>query len=357
MYLWRMIWIFTQSQKGYDFMPELQINAAPGASGLLEPLNPFLQNINVSEILINRTSEVFIEEYGCLKRFELPLLRATYLRQLFTLIANENKQVLTETYPLLSGNLSDGSRVQLILPPVASHYTLSIRKFTLKSMLMEDFAATGFFNEIRGVSLKSDDQFNDENEALLRDLYQAKNWQSFLTEAILAKKTIIISGATSSGKTTFLNACLNQIPLVERLITLEDTYEIKAPHQNIVRLKAFKQADIEESHLTMQDLVQATLRLRPDRIIMGEIRGKEIFDFVSACFTGHNGSLATIHADNPRMAFMRMAQLYKLNNVPGMKDEDIHQILHEVIDIVVQLKKTKYGRKMISVYYKSMNHE
>lgn len=338
-------------------MMTLQANAAPGASGLLEPLAPFLQNNHVSEILINRASEVFIEECGSMKRYDLPLLCASYLRQLFTLIANENKQVLAETSPLLSGNLSDGCRVQLVIPPVVPHYTLSIRKFTLKSMHMEDFAATGFFNEAKGVSLKVDDQVNNGNEALLRDLYQAKNWQAFLTAAILAKKTIVISGATSSGKTTFLNACLHQIPLEERLITLEDTYEIKALHQNIVRLKAFKQVGVQESNLTMQDLVQASLRLRPDRIIMGEIRGKEIFDFVSACSTGHNGSLATIHADNPRMAFMRMAQLYKLNNVPGMNDADIHQLLHEVIDIVVQLKKTAHGRQMISVYYKGMNHE
>ncbi|GGI82548.1 P-type DNA transfer ATPase VirB11 [Legionella impletisoli] len=338
-------------------MTAMQANAAPGANGLLEPLAPFLQNDNVSEILINRASEVFVEECTSMKRYNLPLLRTAYLRQLFTLLANENKQVLTEASPLLSGNLSDGCRVQLVIPPVASQYTLSIRKFTLKSMTMDDFAVTGFFNGAVGLSLKVDEQIKDEHEVLLRELYQTKNWQAFLTVAIHAKKTIVISGATSSGKTTFLNACLHQIPLDERLITLEYTYEIKAPHQNIVRLKAVKQVGTQEAKLTMQDLVQASLRLRPDRIIMGEIRGKEIFDFVSACSTGHNGSLATIHADNPRMAFMRMAQLYKLNNVPGMKDEDIHQLLHEVIDVVVQLKKTAHGRQMTSVYYKGMNHE
>lgn len=102
----------------------------------------------------------------------------------------------------------------------------------------------------------------------------------------------------------------------------------------------------------MQDLVQATLRLRPDRIIMGEIRGKEIFDFVSACSTGHSGSIATIHADNPKVAFMRMAQLYKLNQVGGMTEADIYAVLHEAIDIVVQLQKTVSGRCLVEVYYK-----
>ena len=104
--------------------------------------------------------------------------------------------------------------------------------------------------------------------------------------------------------------------------------------------------------ITMQDLVQASLRLRPDRLIMGEIRGREIFDFVSACSTGHSGALATIHANNPRVAFMRMAQLYKLNNVQGMKEDDIYNALHEVIDIVVQLQKTPQGRRLTEVYYK-----
>lgn len=106
------------------------------------------------------------------------------------------------------------------------------------------------------------------------------------------------------------------------------------------------------SKITMQDLVQASLRLRPDRIIMGEIRGREILDFVSACSTGHEGSMTTIHANNPRIAFMRMTQMYKLNNVPSMRDEDIMRELKEVIDIVIQLNKTKQGRVASHIYYK-----
>ena len=173
------------------------------------------------------------------------------------------------------------------------------------------------------------------------------NW-----DFIKDKKNIVISGATSSGKTTFLNSCIGQIPSHERLITLEDTYEIDVSHQNLVRLKSLKKSGNQTATVTMQDLVQASLRLRPDRIIMGEIRGREIFDFVSACSTGHSGALATIHANNPRVAFMRMAQLYKLNKVSGMSDADIHRELHEVIDIVVQLQKTNEGRRLVEVYYK-----
>ncbi|MGF2339064.1 ATPase, T2SS/T4P/T4SS family, partial [Acinetobacter baumannii] len=130
------------------------------------------------------------------------------------------------------------------------------------------------------------------------------------------------------------------------------TYEMDLPHSNIVRLKALKQIGDHAQKITMQDLVQATLRLRPDRIIMGEIRGRELFDFVSACSTGHSGALATIHANNPKVAFMRMAQLYKLNQVAGMDEADIYKVLHEVIDVIVQLQKTTDGRRLVEVYYK-----
>lgn len=318
---------------------------APGVRGLLSPLQDFLDDEAVSEILINRPHEVFVERDGRMQKIDAPTLTPHYLRRLFLLMANENGQVLSEEKPLLSGNLEDGSRVQLVIPPASRHETLSIRTFTLKSMRFDDYGQNGFFNQAKAVSLEKHEKKDDD---VLQRLYAEHNWQAFLIEAIRQKKTMLISGATSSGKTTFLNGCLQEIPAEERLITLEDTYELKLAHPNHVRLKAIKGNET----LTLQDLVQASLRLRPDRLIMGEIRGREIFDFVSACSTGHNGSLATIHADNPRGAFMRMAQLYKLNNVPGMREEDIYEALHEVIDIVVQLKKTDQGRQLREVYYR-----
>jgi type IV secretion system protein VirB11 len=325
---------------------------SPGATGLLSPLQDSLDETDVSEILINRPKEVFIEQNGTLLRFDIPVLTTQYLRRLFMLIANENKQTLSKLSPVLSGNLEDGSRVQVVIPQASQYETLSIRKFTLQHLSFDDYTQQGFFNDAHGVGLEKDTKSINELDQLLQQLYQAKNWQAFLTQAILGKKNIIISGGISSGKTTFLNGCIGRIPLNERLITLEDTYEINVPHTNIVRLKALKQLGDNARGISMQDLVQASLRLRTDRIIMGEIRGKEVFDFVSACSTGHSGALATIHANNPKVAFMRMAQLYKLNNVAGMEEEDIYTVLHEVVDIVVQLQKTNEGRRLVEVYYK-----
>lgn len=323
-----------------------------GSVGLLAPLQDFLDDEQISEILINKPQEVFIERQGALLRFDIPVLTTQYLRRLFTLIANENKQCLSESSPMLSGNLHDGSRVQLVIPAAAQHETLSIRKFTLKNLTFDDYASLGFFAKAQGVNLDSDPLIDNPDEVTLQRLYKTSNWPEFLAQAIRFKKNIIISGGTSSGKTTFLNSCTQHITLNERLITLEDTFEINVPHPNLVRLKALKQVGGEAHHVSMQDLVQASLRLRPDRIIMGEIRGKEVFDFVSACSTGHSGALATIHANNPKVAFMRMAQLYKLNLIAGMTDTDIYNVLHEVVDIVVQLAKTHEGRRLVEVYYK-----
>ncbi|HAT2009122.1 P-type DNA transfer ATPase VirB11 [Legionella pneumophila serogroup 1] len=324
---------------------------SPGATGLLSPLQDFLDDEHVSEILINKPQEVFIERNGQLIRFDIPVLTPQYLRRLFLLIANENKQTLSENSPVLSGNLGDGSRVQLVIPPASLYETLSIRKFTLKQVSFEEYQAKDFFSSARGVWIKEYSEGHGKTDELL-ELYYEKNWQEFIRQAILQKKNIIISGGTSSGKTTFLNSCVGQIPLHERLITLEDTYEMDVPHNNIVRLKALKQVGEQVPKLSMQDLVQATLRLRPDRIIMGEIRGREFFDFVSVCSTGHSGALATIHANNPKVAFMRMAQLYKLNQVSGMDEADIYKILDEIIDVIVQLQKTTDGRRLVEVYYK-----
>lgn len=326
-----------------------------GSAGLLAPLQDFLDDEQVSEILINKPQEVFIERQGALLRFDMPVLTTQYLRRLFMLIANENKQCLSASSPMLSGNLFDGSRVQLVIPAAALHETLSIRKFTLKHLTFDDYASLGFFTKTQGVNLDSNTLINTATEDALQRLYNAQNWPSFISQAILSKKNIIISGGTSSGKTTFLNSCIQHIPLNDRLVILEDTFEINVPHANLVRLKALKQVGDQAHHVSMQDLVQASLRLRPDRIIMGEIRGNEIFDFVSACSTGHSGALATIHANNPKVAFMRMAQLYKLNSVAGMEEKDIYNVLHEVVDIIVQVAKTNEGRRLMEVYYKNVH--
>lgn len=308
---------------------------------------------SVSEILINKPKEVFVERQGVMEKHVLPALDCRHLARLFGFIANENRYVLNTENPILSGSLTDGSRVQLVTPPAAKHPALSIRRTSIKKMTLDDYRGTAFYSIARAFQLeKTCELAQEKSEQELMDLYRQGAWADFIHLAVQKKKNIVISGATSSGKTTFLNACTAHIPHNERIITLEDTFEVDIPHANVVSLLAPKRGEGKTGSLSMQDLVQCALRLRPDRIIMGEIRGREILDFISACSTGHEGSITSIHANNPQMAFMRMAQMYKLNNVPSMRDEDIQRELHAVIDIVVQLQKTDIGRQLTGVYYK-----
>lgn len=323
---------------------------APGAAGMLSILSPWLNDKTVSEIMANRPGEVFIEKHGQMMRHELPELTRPYLRRLFTFIANESGQILDEAHPLLSASLYDGTRVQLVIPPVAAHYTLSIRRQSIHQLSLPDYQQQGFFKQGKAFFLGGETMHAPSDEHLL-SLYDEKDWPGFLKQAVLARKTILISGGTSSGKTTFLNALLQEIPGHERIITLEDTREVSIPHANQVSLLASKGAQ-GKAKVSMQDLVQSCLRLRPDRIIMGEIRGAEILDFISSCSTGHAGSMTSIHANNPQIAFMRMAQMYKLNQVPSMTEQDILNELHAVIDIIVQVAKTAQARQMLYCYYK-----
>lgn len=326
---------------------------APGSMGLLAPIQYLLEDTNVSEILINKPQEVFFEKNGIMHRLDIPILDALHLKRLFTFIANENGQVLNEKSPLLSGNLYDGTRVQLVIEPAAKDFTLSIRRPTIQHYTLEDYSKTNFFSSTKKFNLENQlDKQNTDSEIELKKLYHHAQWAEFVALAVTMKKNIIIAGETSSGKTTFLNACTAYIPKNERIITLEDTFEIKIPHENVVNLLAIKKTESQKNIISMQDLVQCALRLRPDRLIMGEIRGREILDFISACSTGHAGSITSIHANSPKIAFMRMVQLYKLNNVPSMRDEDIYRELHEVIDLIIQVAKTPVGRIATNIYYK-----
>ena len=326
---------------------------SPGSEGLFSPLKPYLDDPEISEILLNKPQEIWVEKHGIFSSHEIPEFSEMHLHRLFILIANENSQKISTLQPLLSGSLFDGSRVQLCLPPIVKTPAMAIRRKVVRNFTLNDYANQNFYLHAKGSRIQEDQCFGElslEDQGLVKFYHQGQ-WDEFIKLAVKTRKNIVISGGTSSGKTTFLNACLREINLKDRLLILEDTREVEAPHPNQVQLLVSK-GEQGEAKISMQDLVQCCLRLRPDRIIMGEIRGKEIMDFVSACSTGHEGSLTTIHANSPRMAFMRMVQMFKLNNVPSMSDQDILRELMEVIDIIIQINKTPEGRKVHGVYFK-----
>ncbi len=327
----------------------------------LEPLDALLQDEQVSEISINEPQKAYVERQGEVHCEVLPQLTDYFLQGLANLVARFSDQRLSEKEPLLSARLPAGHRIQIVMPPASEEgkVLISIRKQVIRNLSLEDYQRMGAFEQVKPRTIPSHrtNRPLDEEEQQLSTLFSEKNYLAFLKAAIKAKKTILISGGTSTGKTTFLNACLKEIPLEERIITLEDVREVDIPHPNKCHLLASK-GEQGLAKVSMSQLVEVCLRLRPDRIIMGEMRGAEAADFLNATATGHDGSVASIHASHPAMAFMRLVHMIKLNPAMNMSREDILEDLHNIIDVVVQIKRVREGnlyRRYISEIYSAFN--
>lgn len=315
-------------------------------SHYLMPLNLWLNDNHVNEIMINDPKCVFVERSGKLSYHEIPELTHDWLQGIARLVATNTVQRLSEKEPLLSAQLPEGHRIQIVLPPAceAGKVTLSIRRQIIHCLSLDDYAKQGAFDLTRASYLDSArmdiNHTYDEEEMTLIQLFDHKNWVNFLKLAIRLKKNVLIAGGTSTGKTTFLNACLREIPMDERIITLEDVREVKIPHNNCVHLLASKN-DQSTARITMAKLVETCLRLRPDRIILGELRGEEALDFMQAASTGHDGTLASIHASNPYMALLRLSGMVQSNPKASLSRQEILTDLFQLIDVVVQMKKIK----------------
>jgi type IV secretion system protein VirB11 len=319
-------------------------------------LNPFkilFAEDGVNEIMVNRPQEVWIEKRGEQRMEVMPELDFEHLMGLGRLVAQSTEQTISEEKPLLSATLPNGYRIQVVFPPACEPgcVALSIRKGSGIQLTLDDYDKMGAF----ATAATSD--VEDPNNAILSDYIKTNNIKEFLHTAILCKKNIIISGGTSTGKTTFTNAALLAIPSHERLITVEDAREIQLPnHPNQVHLLASKGGQ-GRAKVTTQDLIEACLRLRPDRIIVGELRGAEAFSFLRAINTGHPGSISTLHADAPAMALEQL-KLMVMQAGLGMPPDEIKNYIFAVIDIVVQLKRGDGGRRYISeVYFKGTRGE
>ena len=314
----------------------------------LQPLQRWLDEDGVSEISVNVPGKVWIEAAGKPREeFEVPELTKNLLAQLSRQIAAATDQLINQEKPLLSAALPTGERVQVVAPPAAPNgYALSIRKQVLHQMTLDDYAKQGAFNM---TELTRNADLSDEVKALQKALKKG-NVQEFLSLAVKSHQNIVISGGTSTGKTTFLNALLQEIPMDERIITIEDTREVNAPHGNLLNLIAAK-GDQGRSLATIQDLLEATLRLRPDRIILGELRGKEAYTFLRAINTGHPGSICTLHADSPAGAIEQLSLMVLQANL-GLSRNEIKDYVSSMIDIVVQLKREGSRRFISAIQFK-----
>jgi len=314
----------------------------------LEPFKKLFAEEGVAEISVNVPGEVWVENRGNMRCEPLPELDFEHLKGLGRLIAQSTEQVVSEERPLLSATLPNGYRVQLVFPPACEPGTvcISIRKGATQLFTFDTYQQFGAFDQT------ATGEIEDENIPILNEYLEQKKIREFLSHAIKCKQNIIISGGTSTGKTTFTNAALLEIPTDERLITVEDAREVMLPHhKNRVHLLASKGGQ-GRAHVTTQDLIEACLRLRPDRIIVGELRGAEAFSFLRAINTGHPGSIATLHADTPNMALEQL-KLMVMQAGLGMPPAEIKSYILAVVDIVVQLKRAGGGKRYISeVYFK-----
>jgi type IV secretion system protein VirB11 len=286
----------------------------------LAPLRDWLDRPDVTDIWVNRPGEVWIETTsGATSRVAAPDLNDQALQRLARQIAAASHQGVSREQPLLSASLPDGARVQIIAPPATrGDLALAIRKHTLT-----------------------------DAEAALRGHLDAGDIEVFLRAAVKARKTIVLSGGTSSGKTTLLNALVKEIPPHERLVLIEDAPEIQLRHENAVGLIAAR-SETGEAQVDAEDLLQASLRMRPDRILLGELRGREAFAFLRAVNTGHPGSITTVHADSPQGALDQIALLSLLAGV-DLGWDTVRNYVRQVVDVVVQLNRVDGARRVTAV--------
>jgi type IV secretion system protein VirB11 len=318
----------------------------------LKPFENIFAEDGVSEVIVNRPGEVWIENHGDFRLQKVPELEYDHLMGLGRLIAQSTEQIISEEKPLLSATLPNGYRIQIVFPPVVESHTvgMSIRKSSQVQLSLEDYEKMGAF-----VSTKTSSS-DDPNDELIANYLKENRIKDAVLHSVKSKKNIIISGGTSTGKTTFTNAALLAIDGSERLITVEDAREVMLPkHPNRLHLLASKGGQ-GRAHVTTQELIEACLRLRPDRIIVGEIRGAEAFSFLRAINTGHPGSISTVHADTPAMAIEQL-KLMVMQAGLGMPPEEVKRYILAVVDMVVQLKRGEKGRRYISeIYFKGASH-
>lgn len=285
------------------------------------PLEILLRDPGISEILVNGPDRVFIEHEGRLYQSDLRFIDDHHVQRVIQRILAPLGRRLDESSPMVDARLPDGSRVNAIIPPVAlDGPCLSIRKFSKELLKSADLLA-----------------YQSVDEAML----------AFLRQAVASRCNILISGGTGTGKTTLLNVMSSFIDERERIVTIEDTAELQLGHDHVVRLETRPPNAEGFGEVTARDLIRNALRMRPDRIILGEIRGVEVLDVLQAMNTGHDGSMSTVHANSAMDSLLRLEMLVGLTG-QRVPEQTLRQMLCSALDIVVQITRLSNGRRCIS---------
>ncbi len=308
----------------------------------LAPLALYLERSDVTDIWINEPGEVWIESIGGgIERHAETALDAKLLERLARQIAAKSSQGISRSQPLLAATLPDGSRVQVAAPPATrGGHAFAIRRHVSAKLSLDDWEEADAFEQIEasGNVLAKERTFRP---------VAGREAANLLRDAVKARKNMLVSGGTSAGKTTFLNSLLAEIPAQERLILIEDTAELHLQHVNAVGLIAAR-GELSEADVSAEDLLIAALRMRPDRIILGELRGVEAFTFLRAVNTGHPGSMTTVHADTPQRAIEQLALLV-LQAGSKLSRDDVRHYVRESVDVFVQLERREGKRRVSQV--------
>jgi len=289
----------------------------------LGPIEPFLHDPTVSDILVNTYKQIYVERRGKLELTEARFKDDVHLRRIIDKIVSTVGRRIDESTPMVDARLPDGSRVNAIIPPLSIQGPmLSIRRFSVTPLELEDL-----------VVLKT---LHPEIGELLRGI-------------VRARLNILISGGTGSGKTTFLNVLSRFIPSNERIITIEDSAELQLKQEHVVRLET-RPPNIEgKGEVTQRDLVRNSLRMRPDRIIVGEVRGAEALDMLQAMNTGHDGSMSTIHANSPRDALLRLETIVAMSGL-SIPNDAIRKYVSSAINIIIHFARLVDGSRKLTSF-------
>ena len=286
----------------------------------LGPLEPLLQDNDISDILVNGYRGVWIERHGKIYKTTVRFRDDQHLMSVINRIVSRVGRRIDEASPMVDARLPDGSRVHAIIPPLAIDGPgLCIRRFGGHSYRVEDLIINGTFTQ---------------------------EMADFIRTAVLTRLNILISGGTGSGKTTLLNCLSNYIPGDQRIITIEDAAELALQQPQVFRLET-RPPNVEgKGEVTQRELFRNTLRMRPDRVIVGEVRGAEVLDMLQAMSTGHDGSMATIHANNPRDSLGRLEMMMLLSGV-GLPEKAMRQYIANSINLIIQLARHSDGARKI----------
>ena len=336
---------------------ESRVSRAPVAVGAersaleltLRALRPLLSDPEVTELCINRPGEAFLETRAGWRREVLPFADFEWCHRLAKLVANSTKQRVDEESPLLSASLPSGERIQIVLPPAttAQCVAISIRRPSDAVWTIDELSARGIFQATRCAEAAL-----DPTECELKRLLETQEYAAFMRLAVRSRKNILVSGPTGSGKTTWTKALIQEIPAAERLITIEDAKELVLDRPpNHVRLY-YSKDDQGLARVTPRQLLESCLRMKPDRILLAELRSDEAFDYLRNVNSGHPGSITSVHAASAELAFEQLVLLVKQSRGgQELSRRDVKNLLYLLIDVVIQFGVERRERRIKEVWY------